>query len=68
MTTNANSLEHIEQKSAALCFSCFFHYIPYKYIYVLYLLKLHTYYSGGINLTAFLHSRFHRIKILSFLA
>jgi hypothetical protein len=41
MTTDANKLEHIQQKFASLCFSNFFH-VHYNHAYALELLKLHT--------------------------
>jgi hypothetical protein len=39
---DANKLDCIEQKLAALCFSCFFPHVHYNYAYALEQLKLHT--------------------------
>jgi len=43
MTANDNWPEHIQQRAAAVRLRCFFHRILYNDIYVLQLLKLHTF-------------------------
>jgi hypothetical protein len=57
MSTDANKLEHIQQKFASICFYCFFPHVPYSYTHALENLSLHSMHKWRHNLDAlfFIH-------------
>jgi hypothetical protein len=63
MTTDANKLERIQQKFAALRYNCFLPHVHYSYANALEYLKLHTLRKRRIHLdTLFLIQVYHDLK------
>jgi len=61
--TDANKLERVQGKFAALCFIRFFPHISYNYAYALELLKLHTLQVGRFHFDALFFLSFQDLNI-----